>query len=192
MLLAGCYSSPRAPRNSEATVDARAEQGTARGRAEQGTARGRAEQGTARRRAEQGTARRRAEQGTARGRADRPAPSKPGRPTAATFTVIARLTDAGRSVPPCGVIRSKTVMKFGVRRVVEGQFEATVLYAGVSCPEMPPTRAEDFRWVTGADYELRLATAGLHPSGALHDAFEAEPGPRFELLHVEPNSTKAP
>jgi hypothetical protein len=107
-----------------------------------------------------------------------------------TFTVIARLVDAGRPVSHCGVIHFKVVMKFEVLRVVDGRFEPTTLYAGVSCPEMPPTRARKFRWTEGSSYEVKLRTAGLRRAGALVDAFEGESGKRYELLHIEPMSTE--
>ena len=109
-----------------------------------------------------------------------------------TFTVIARLVDTGDHgrqglpVSHCGMIHYKPVMKFEVLRVVDGRFEPTTLYAGVSCPEMPPTRARKFRWTEGATYELTLHTAGLRRAGTVFDSFEGEPGKRFELLHIEP------
>jgi hypothetical protein len=105
-----------------------------------------------------------------------------------SFTVIARLVDAGSHVSHCGVIHYKPVMKFEVLRVVDGRFEPTTLYAGVSCPEMPPTRARKFRWTKGTTYELTLLTAGLRRAGTLFDAFKGEQGKRYELLHIEPVS----
>jgi hypothetical protein len=111
-------------------------------------------------------------------------PASPG----PSFTVIARLIDTGRSVPHCGLIHYKPVMKFEVLRVVDGRFEPTTLYAGVSCPEMPPTEARKFRWAEGASYELTLRTAGLLRAGTLFDGFEGEPGERHELLRIEPVS----
>lgn len=112
-------------------------------------------------------------------------PSKPA--AGPTFTVHARLVDAGRSVPHCGVIHFKVVMKFEVLKVLDGRFDSTTLYAGVSCPEMPPTRTRKFRWTVDDTYEVKLRTAGLRRTGALVDAFKAEPGKRYELLHIEPS-----
>lgn len=125
--------------------------------------------------------------------APEPTPNPEPEPTAEsgrTFTVIARLVDAGTPVSHCGVFHWKAIMKFEVTRVVDGPFEPTTLYAGVSCPEMPRTRARKFRWIEGATYELTLRTAGLRRAGTVVDAFKDEPGKRHELLHIEPVATQ--
>ncbi len=103
-----------------------------------------------------------------------------------TFSVIARLVDAGKSVPHCGRMHFKVVMKYAVLEVVDGAFEPAILYAAVSCPEMPPTKARGFAWTVGETYRLKLRTAGVRRQGAKVDAFEDEPGKRYELLHIDP------
>jgi len=117
-----------------------------------------------------------------------PAEPKPEAAEAPTFNVVARLVDAGTPTSHCGVMHFKVVMKYEVLRVVDGHFAGETLYAGVSCPEMPPTRTRKFRFVVGDTYELKLRTAGLRREGAKVDAFEGEPGKRYELLHIEPAS----
>lgn len=103
-----------------------------------------------------------------------------------TFTVVARLVDRGTPTSHCGVFHFKAVMKYEVLRVVDGRFEGDTLYAAVSCPEMPPSGTRKFRFAEGETYQLRLRTAGVRRGGIRVDAFEGEPGKRYELLHIEP------
>lgn len=119
------------------------------------------------------------------------APEAPEAKPGPTFTVVARLTDRGTPTSPCGVFHFKAIMKFDVLRVVDGRFEDATLYAAVSCPEMPPSGTRKFRFAEGETYELRLRTAGVRRGGIRVDAFEGEPGKRYELLHIEPATAPA-
>ncbi|MEX1369171.1 MAG: hypothetical protein AB1Z98_38945 [Nannocystaceae bacterium] len=103
-----------------------------------------------------------------------------------SFSVVARLVDAGESVPHCGIMHFEVVMKYSVLEVVDGVFEPTTLYAAVSCPEMPPTKTRGFTWTVGEIHRLKLRTAGVRRGGARVDAFEGEPGKRYELLNIDP------
>lgn len=110
----------------------------------------------------------------------------PKQTTGPTFSVRARLVDRGHSVPHCGVLHIKLVMKFEVEEVITGHLDDSELYVGVSCPEMPPTKTRGFRWTEGVTYTLKLRSAGLRRSGALVDPFKKEPGKRYELLQIDP------
>lgn len=115
-------------------------------------------------------------------------PAGPEAAIAPRFNVVARLVDTGTLTPHCGRAHFKVVMKFEVLRVVDGDFAGKTLYAGVSCPEMPPTQTRNFRFTVGETYALELRSAGLRRSGAKVDAFEREPGKRYELLNIDPAS----
>jgi hypothetical protein len=101
-----------------------------------------------------------------------------------SFTVVARLADAGRPTPHCGRIHAVAVMKLEVIRVEDGRFTGDTLYIYVSCPELLLSKTVG-RLEVGASYRMVLDTRiHLRTDGAKFDAFDAVEQPRYRLIRV--------
>ena len=109
------------------------------------------------------------------------------------LVVVARLVDAGKPVPHCGRMHYVVVMRYEVRRVIEGEYVGQDLFVAQSCPEMGhgPSGAAVKPFKVGETYRLTLAPR-RGQEGALVDAFTEHKQPRFvaSRIEVEPAPAK--